>query len=230
MTRILFFALFFHNCLISIAQKTGTEVLKSVHQKYYQAPCKCYSFSQKNYHYRNDSIVKTSVWQETIEFPDKFKIVFGDKADGNFVIFRNDSVVNYKKDQIIKSKSDSNSLLLILGGMFYRDWQDVEQRLIKGNYDLNILSVQKWNNRDFYVIGAKENDNQKNQIWIDKKTNRVKRIIEKLNQNDWMDMRFESHQDWCNGYVETKVSFRRNGVLEQVEEYFDLKIENSFYH
>jgi hypothetical protein len=44
---------------------------------FFQAPCKIYSFSQKNTHYRNDSIIKTSVWQEAIEFPDKFRIWFG---------------------------------------------------------------------------------------------------------------------------------------------------------
>jgi len=43
-----------------------------------------------------------------------------------------------------------------------------------------------------------------------------------------MDMRFEAHQYWCKGYMETKVSFRRNGKLEQVEEYFDIRVADKF--
>jgi hypothetical protein len=85
-----------------------------------------------------------------------------------------------------------------------------------------------WNGTEVYVVGAKKDDVQSNQLWIDKKTLRVLRIIEKMNEQETMDMRFEAHQDWCKGYLETRVSFRRNGVLEQVEEYYDLKPTAAF--
>ncbi len=45
---------------------------------------------------------------------------------------------------------------------------------------------------------------------------------------EMMDMRFETHQKHCKGFVETKVSFRRNGRLEQVEEYYDIKEATGF--
>jgi hypothetical protein len=210
------------------AQTNGISILEQIHQKYYQAPCKSYTFSQKNTHYRNDSVIRESEWHEAIKFPDQFRIDFGNKEDGNYVIFKNDSGFNYKKHKFIKSRSDSNTLLLILGGMFYRPFEDVVKRLQSQNYDLNRISIQKWNGGEVYVIGAKEGDLNINQIWIDKKTLRVKRIIEKLSANNTMDMRFEAHQDWCKGYIETKVSFRRNGKLEQVEEYYNIKVAEKF--
>jgi hypothetical protein len=71
-------------------------------------------------------------------------------------------------------------------------------------------------------------DLSSNQIWVDKKTLLVMRIIEKMNEQETMDMRFEEHKQSCKGYMETKVSFRRNGVLEQVEEYYDIKETSSF--
>lgn len=214
-------------CVLVNAQ-TGTDILRSVHKKYYQGPCKIYTFSQKNTLYKNDTVSGHSEWHEAIEFPDKFRIDFGDRKAGNFVVFKNDSVFNYKNREMVSSRPDSSTLLLLLGGMFYRKLDDVLNRVRAANYTTKILSVQKWNGQDTYVIGAKENDLSSNQVWIDKKTLRVMRIVEKMNEEDTMDMRFEAHQDWCNGYVETKVSFRRNGVLEQVEEYFDVKVADKF--
>lgn len=208
--------------------QNGTDIIKSVHKKYYQGPCKIYTFSQKNTHYKGDTISGYSEWYEAIEFPDKFRIDFGNRQAGNFVIFKNDSVFNYKKSELVSMRSDSSTLLLLLGGMFYRKLDDAMNRIRNAKYNTKILSLQKWNNEETYVIGAKENDLKSNQVWINKKTLRVMRIIEKISDEDMMDMRFEAHNEWCNGYVETKVSFRRNGILEQVEEYFDIKVVDKF--
>jgi len=218
---ILFVTTFLHS-------QNGTDIIRSAHKKYYQGPCKIYTFSQKNTHYKNDTVSGHSEWYEAIEFPDKFRIDFGDRKIGNYVIFKNDSVFNYKKDELVKTRADSSTLLLLLGGMFYRDLEDVLRRIRVANYNTKILSVQKWNGKDTYVIGAKENDLKPNQVWIDKKTLQVMRIVEKINDEDMMDMRFEAHQYWCKGYMETKVSFRRNGKLEQVEEYFDIRVADKF--
>ena len=206
-----------------LVAQSGSDILKTVHKKYYHGPCKSYSFTQYNTHYKADTISGHSSWFESIEFPDKFRIDFGNQQDGNFVIFKNDSVFNYKKGELVKTRSDSSTLLLLLGGMFYRDLDDVLRRLHKAHYATKVLSLQKWNGKDTYVIGAKEKDLASNQVWIDKQSLQVMRIVEKMNEEETMDMRFEAHKDWCKGYVETKVSFRRNGVLEQVEEYTEIR-------
>ena len=208
--------------------KNGRDLISAMHTRYKLGPCKTYRFSQKNTHYKNDTVSGHSVWHEYIQFPDKFRIDFGSKEEGNYIIFKNDSAFNYKKGQFLKSRADSNTLLLLLGGMFYRELPEVLKRIEQATFDLQVLSQQSWQNRKVYVIGAKENEANKNQIWIDQTTLRVLRIIEKLNDKDWMDLRFEAHQAWCKGYVETKVSFRRNGKLEQVEEYYDIKEISSF--
>lgn len=215
-------------CAGFVTAQNGEVYLKKVHERFYQAPCKIYSFSQKNEHYRNDSLIKTSVWHEVIEFPDKFRIHFGELTEGNYVLFKNDSVFNYRKSKFLKSRADSNSLLLILGGMFYRSYEEVLLRLKGAGYNTSILSEQTWERREVVVIGALQGDLSSNQIWFDKSSMKVIRIIEKLNANDSMDMRFESYQNWCKGHVETKVSFYRNGKLEQVEEYYDLKQLDKF--
>lgn len=212
----------------SLRAQSGSAIIKAMHQRYYKAPCKAYTFSQKNTHYKADTVSGSSVWYEAVEFPDKFRIDFGVKENGNYVIFRNDSVFNYKKGVLTKVRADSSTLLLLLGGMYYRDLDDVMRRMRAAGYHTNVVSKQLWNKSEVYVIGAKEKDLVSNQLWIDKKTLRLLRIIEKMNEQETMDMRFEAHQDWCQGYVETRVSFRRNGILEQVEEYYDVKETSGF--
>jgi len=221
----------FFNILILVlfshlkAQTTdGETFIRNLHHVFYQAPCKIYSFSQKNTHHRNDSVIRNSVWHEAIEFPDKFRIWFEDIEKGNSVFFRNDSAVNYKAGKFLKARADSNSLLLILGGMYYRPFEEALIRLKRAAYKTDVLSEQTWNSKEVMVVGATQGDLLSNQIWFDKTTWKVLRIIEKINETETMDMRFESYQDWCKGHVETKVAFYRNGKLEQVEEYYDLKV------
>mgnify|MGYP000878742364 CR=1 FL=1 len=218
--------LLLHVILVSrfYAQTPEGEVfLKQMHEALYKGPCACYTFSQKNSHYQNDSLIRTSEWHEAIEFPDKFKIAFNGKNGDNFVLFRNDSLYRFKQNRCVLSKRDSSILLLILGGMYYRDFKDVLTRLNKNKFNTSVLSHQSWKSQAVVVIGARVGETEANQIWIDEKTYKVLRIIEKLSDQDIMDMRFEAHDPWCKGFVETKVSFRRNGKLEQVEEYYDIK-------
>lgn len=203
--------------------KTGTDVIRFMHQKYKEGPCKSYTFSQKNTHYRNDSIVGNSEWHEYIEFPDKFRIDFGEKTEGNFVIFKNDSSYRYKNNTLKKVNYNTNTLLLLLGGMYYRDLQDVLTRLQNENYNTQLVSTQKWKKQQVYVIGAMRGDTTSNQIWVSKKNWRVVRIIEKMDALSIMDMTFDAYQKNCHGYIETKVTFKRNGKIEQMEEYYNIK-------
>ena len=46
----------FSSSVTAQSYKTGEELLRAMHAKYKQAPCKCYTFSQKNTHYKGDSI------------------------------------------------------------------------------------------------------------------------------------------------------------------------------
>ena len=203
----------------TLSFKTGTEVIRFLHETYRNGPCRAYTFSQKNTHYRNDSIVGTSEWHEAIEFPDKFRINFGDRALGNFVIFKNDSSYRYKNGELKTKKAEANTLLLLLGGMYYRSLEDVLARLEKAGYNTTVLSKQRLNRQKVYVVGAAKGDLSSNQIWISKNTWRIMRIIEKTGGNGSMDISFDRHQAHCKGYVESKVTFKRNGKTEQVEEY-----------
>src|SRR4051812_35387873 len=84
--------IFYDPCrLYAQTPQSGSDVLQLMHKRYFHAPCRSYTFSQKNSHYRNDSVIRHSEWYEAVEFPDKFRINFGDQKEGNFVIFKRDT-------------------------------------------------------------------------------------------------------------------------------------------
>ncbi len=207
---------------------TGDDVLDKMYLKYKNAPCKRYTFSQKNYHYRNDSVIGNSEWHEYVEFPDKFRIDFEYPSQGNFVIFKNDSSYSYKNSELKKTKYNTNNLLLLLGGMYYRELKDVLARLKNDGYNTQMVSNQKWNKQKVYVIGANAGDLKSNQIWVNKSDLKIVRIIERIDGENTMDMTFDSYQKLCSAFTETKVTFKRNGKIEQVEEYFDIKAVDAF--
>ena len=203
----------------------GEELLKAMHDKYANKYCQTVQFDQKTIRYVNDSTIKdTSYWFEWISYPDKFRIDFGKKFGGNCVIFKNDSVFNYKNHKVVRKDRDENDLLLILGGMYFRPFEDVVVRLEKLGYDLDKLTQIDVNKNTFYVIGSPtENNENKHQIWVDKKDLKVVKFKTKLNEADWLEIRFDDFKKACNGFTETKVTALKNDKLEQKEEYLNLK-------
>src|SRR4051812_35817879 len=89
--------------VIYFSQQKADDILKKMHDRYKGAMCRNYTFSQRNSHYQNDTLIGTSVWHESVGLPDRFRIVFGDSAKGNMVLFRNDSVFRYRNEKMLKA-------------------------------------------------------------------------------------------------------------------------------
>jgi len=208
--------------------ENGNDVINFMYKKYKKAPCKSYTFSQKNTLYRNDSIIGNSVWHESIEFPDKFRIDYDDKTKGNYVIYKSDSVFYFKNSKLKKSMSEQNILLLLLGGMYYREFAETIKRLKKEGFKTDLMHIEQTKQGKVYVIGAKKPESEENQIWVEAKEFKVVKIKQTMRDKSIMEMTFDAHQKNCDGYIETKVTFKRNGKTEQVEEYYDIKTVNKF--
>jgi hypothetical protein len=227
MKKIILLLLVASNSVLFAQYKTGEELLATMHKKYYQNYCKTVQFEQKTIRYKNDIItnhdviVDTAYWYEWISYPDKFRIDIGAKFSGNGVIFKNDSAYNYKKHKLVKTKSDKNDLLLLLGGMYFRKFDDVTTRLKNAGYDLSKIKSDTLNNISCYVIGAEGSY----QIWVDKNDLKVIGLKSKLTGTEWLEIRFDAFQKSCKGFNETKVTAKKNGNLEQVEEYQNIKTE-----
>jgi hypothetical protein len=221
MKKIILLLLFASNSILFAQFKTGEELLATMHKKYYHNYCKTVQFEQKTIRYKDDVVIDTAYWYEWISYPDKFRIDIGIKFGGNGVIFKNDSAYNYKKHKLVKTRADANDLLLLLGGMYFRKFEEVTTRLKKAGYDLSKIKTAQLNSIDCFVVGVEGSY----QIFIDKKDLKVVGLKTKLTETDWLEIRFDAFQKSCKGFNETKVTAKKNGKLEQVEEYQNIKTE-----
>jgi len=227
MKKIILLLFFVSNTVLFAQYRTGEELLAVMHKKYYHNYCKTVQFEQKTIRYKNDIVtnndvvIDTAYWYEWISYPDKFRIDIGAKFGGNGVIFKNDSAYSYKKHKLVKTRADKNDLLLLLGGMYFREFDDVKTRLKKSGYDLGKIKIYTLNNINCFVIGAEGSY----QIWVDKKDLKIIGLKTKLTETDWLEIRFDAFQKSCKGFNETKVTAKKNGKLEQVEEYQNIKTE-----
>jgi hypothetical protein len=202
-----------------IAQfKSGEELISFLWKKYSGKTSRTITFRQSTRQYRNDSLYRTSTWFENFILPDKFRIDFDSFPSGGHVIFRSDSVYASSKGKIVRAAPDTNDLLLVLGGMYFRKLPDVIARLQSSGYKLQALRDTVFDGASCYVIGEPGSK----QIFIGKKNLRVKGIISEENGRE-LNMVVK---DWVKngkGWMEQKLMFYEKGKLIQEEEYLEIK-------
>ena len=128
----------------------GEKILQKMYKRYSGKWYKSFTFNQTTEHYRNDSLVKTSTWYEWIIFPDKFRIDFADKNDGNAVIYLKDSVYNFRKGKLIRTGFNADNLTFLLGGMYFYPLDTVKIKLQKMGYNLEKFHKDTWNGKPVY--------------------------------------------------------------------------------
>jgi len=210
---------------VTYSQISNSEdVLDAMLKKHSGNMCKTLTFTQLTYR-PNDSLNRHMTWYEAIEFPDKFRIDFNSTTKGNAAVFRNDTAYRFRKGVLQDTRVDKNDLLLLLGGMYFRKKDDVVKRLALLGYNLEHFSVNTWNNRPVYVIGAEKGDTVNNQIWVDKQELKVVRTRSHLSPGELLEMRVDASQKTCRGFTDTRLSFYLNGKLDQQEDYTELKTD-----
>lgn len=211
-------------CLPALAQyENGEELIRAMHKKHAGKYCRTVTFDQRTVRYDTSGNIKdTSYWYEWIGYPDKFRIDFGKKYGGNCVIFKNDSVFNYRRHQLVKSYFQENDLILLLGGMYHRPADSVLARLGRLGYDLDQLTMLDVNGRKLYLVSSADKSHQ---FWVDKKDLKVVKLRTMATANNQLEIAFEDFRRTCKGFTETKVTARKNGKLEQTEEYLNLQTE-----
>ncbi|HTQ66422.1 MAG TPA: hypothetical protein VMI12_16635 [Puia sp.] len=207
------------------APRSSEELLKQMYDRYHNKWFHVLTFSQTTENYRNDSLIKTSTWYETIMYPDKFRIDFEDKKNGDAVIFRNDSAYDFRKGKLTSSKAYKNDLTFLLGGLYFYSFNDILNKLKAFHYDLNKFHQDKWKGKEVYVIGSDKQSEKLNQLWIDKENLVLVRLL-KFDEKEKEEALFENHIRLGEGWSERACIFYVDDHLVQ-KEYYHNCIANS---
>lgn len=200
---------------------TGKDVIKAMHEKYSGKWYKTFTFNQTTEIYKNDSLIRTQRWNEYIQFPQNFRIDFGNADSGNAVIFRNDSSYVFKNSKQVRASYSPNDILFLLGGMYFYPLETTIAKFAGFGFDVNKFHEANWKGKAVYVIGANKNEDAVNQVWFEKENYNLLRMI-KFDNNRKEEALLENHVRLDGGFSETLVKFYLNDKLIQVEKYHDL--------
>lgn len=195
--------------------------------EYTDETLKAFSFVQTTIRYENGQVKDTSIWYEAIEYPNSFRIDFGDKT-GNSNLYRNDSIYVLRNGQIVHKDREIQEFLLIEGGTYTYEIDTVLARLERTGVDTEKFRKTTLNDRTTYVIGANEGDDSSPQIWLDSiHRGSVKRIIARPD-NKVLLVTYDQFQNIDGFEIESWLEFFLDGVLIQTEEYRQIMTNPDF--
>jgi len=211
-------------CMLSSlsSNNSSEEVIQKMYQRYAGKWMHSFTFNQTTENYRNDSLIKTAIWYEAIVYPDKFRIDFGDKKDGNAAIFAKDSIYDFRKGKLTRTSVNDDDLTFLLGGMYFYPFDTVKAKFAAYGYDLDKFHETTFEDKPVCVIGANNAEEKTNQVWIDKEKLVVVKFIRYTNGQKEEGI-LGDHKQFGGGWSETSCMFYIDGKLFQKEIYHDCK-------
>jgi hypothetical protein len=202
--------------------QTGEELIRDMYHRYAGHWYQNLTFNQTTDFYRNDSFRASQIWYEAIAFPGRFRIDFGSPDSGNAVIFRGDSVYNFRGGRIQSVRPSDEHLTFLLGGMYFDSLDETIRQFHKFGYDLGKLHADRWKGKAVWVVGAEKGNLESNQLWFDREHFFLVRMLDQHAGRKEEGL-FDEHIPVGGGWTETQVHFYINGKLVQVEQYHDCR-------
>jgi hypothetical protein len=202
---------------------SGEKIIEKMYKKYAGKWFNNVQFSQITENFKNDSLIKTTVWHENIVFPYHFRITFGDSSQGNAIIYKYDSSFLFRKGILVKKELRTDDIPFLIGGMYFLPLDTVKIKMIKEGFDITKAHESVWQGKKVFVIGSSTDDEKVSQLWIDKEKLVVVRFIKYL-QEMKQEALLSNHKKIGKGWAETNVVFNLNDKLYQKEIYFNYKV------
>lgn len=189
-------------------------------------PLEAFTFSQETIRYEGDTLSgDTSTWYEAIQYPDKFRIDFGNPSGGNAVIYKNDSAYIFRKGALKTTRFEPMPLLFLKGGMSFYPFKEAMPRLQSFGVDTTVFTIQSWQGRDYYVIGAKAGDLQTRQVWISTSDLIPVRRMDPHRSGKTIELVYKNFENFDGHLIETRVDIFIEGDLIQKECYHNINID-----
>lgn len=195
------------------------ELLTQWKKMYSEGALMSFTFEQVTVRFKENIPVDTSLWQEAISFPDQFRIDFGSKEDGNRNLWRNDSVYVLRNHKIVNHAKEIQQFLLIEGGIYYVEVDQIIKKLEEVGLNTDLFRITQHNGRKTYVIGAKENDKNSPQIWLDAEYRAAVHRVMKMPNDQVIHVYYDQFEKIDGFWTETYLEFYLEGSLLQTEKY-----------
>lgn len=186
---------------------------------------RAFTFVQETIHYNDQGEPKdTTTWYEAIRYPKDFRIDFGDPEKGNANVNRNDSIYVFRGNKLVHKGPEIQEFLILEGGLHYYSAEETIYRLQKLGIDTETFTKSTYQGKPVFIIGAKEGEHSKPQIWLDAKELHAIRRFNMGKKGELYEVRYDNYQDFDGHRIETWIEFWLDGKLIQTERYNQIDI------
>jgi hypothetical protein len=213
------------------AYGTGAEVIQAMREGYDGRWPKSVTFEQETTFYEPGNNVMVQTWYEAIEAPGKLRIDLYPFERGNGMLFRNDSLYEFRRGSLKQKSHQPHSLLLLSRDVYFLPADKTTAKLKAIGFDLAKLREDRWEGRPAYVIGAEGEDDVKSpQFWIDKENLYLVRLLQPLREDPSkiQEVQLSRYQRLGGGWIETEVLFKVDGKRQLLERYSDVRFDVRF--
>lgn len=184
---------------------------------------KSFTFVQSTYRYQPNNTIDTVLWYETVTYPDKFRIDFGDPSLGNAVIYRQDSAYQFENFKLVGARKEVNDLLLLTGAEQVYTVDTTLARLERAGVKTKLFRRDTFMEKPCYVIGERKIDDPKSkEIWIEQNRMVIARQLETAGNGKSLEIQFDEYTKVQDSWIEQWVTINFDGHIVQTERYNDI--------
>jgi hypothetical protein len=201
--------------------KDGIEVISRMRERYLGKWYRTLTFVQKT----TLSDGKVETWYEAAELPGKLRIDIAPLEGKNTILFRNDSLYDFKGGKLTETKPLIHPLMVLGFDVYAQPAAKTVGQLRELGFDLSKVHEADWQGRPAYVVGAAAGDSIARQFWIDQERLYFVRMLEpgKKDPGARVETQFNKYIPMGEGWLETEVRFMVNGETKMLEEYSEPK-------
>jgi hypothetical protein len=144
--------------------KDGVELITRMRERYLGKWYRTLTFVQKT----TLADGKVETWYEAAELPGKLRIDIAPLEGKNTLLFRNDSLYEFKGGKLAESRPMIHPLMVLGFDVYAQTVHATARQLRSLGFDLAKLHEATWQGRPAYVVGAAAGDTVTRQFWIDK--------------------------------------------------------------
>ncbi len=202
--------------------RNGEELIRQMHDRYDGKWYGTLTFVQKTT-LPNGTL---ETWYEALTAPGLLRIDVAPLDSMNTMIFRNDSIYDFRGGKLLRAKEMIHPLMVLGFDVYVPDPAVTVRKLKALQFDLSKLHETTWQGRPTYVVGAVAGDSISPQFWIDKERLYFVRSLEPSQKNPAtiLDTRFEKYRPMGDAWLEMEVVFLAGGEVKMREEYTEPRV------
>jgi hypothetical protein len=211
--------------------RNGEELIRQMRDRYDGKWYRTLTFVQKTT--LPNGTVET--WYEALTAPGFLRIDVAPLDSMNTMIFRKDSIYDFRGGKLLRSKEMIHPLMVLGFDVYVQDPAVTVRKLRALQFDLSKLHETTWQGRPTYVVGAEAGDSTSPQFWIDKERLYFVRSLEpsQKSPSTTLDTRFEKYRSMGDAWLEMEVVFLAGGEVKMREEYTEpragVKLDPALY-